>query len=193
MLKWSGRACLDAPVPANVQAHIWHCLSVSWSVCPLGWMHVWLVNNQPSWLLIMLSAAEAGGLTYHSSRSHSPCDVISLHLVTLHYTSLRRPVFLASLRGAGAENPRCFHHNRVDVTAPVAKRRPLIEKHRTSLSPPSPRATPGAFPPQSYGAPGALWDREPLTRRRARSSRTSQSGRPASSADVGDGKSGVVV
>lgn len=94
VLKWSGRACLDALMPTNVQAHIWHCLSVSWSVCPLGWMDVWLVNNQPSWLLIILSAAEAGGLTYHSSRSHSPCDVISLHLVTLHYTLLRRPVFL---------------------------------------------------------------------------------------------------
>lgn len=91
VLKWSGRACLEARVPTNVQAHIWHCLSVSQTVCPLGWMDVWLVNNQYGWLLIILSAAEAGGLTYHSSQSRSPCDVISLHLVTLDYVLQWRP------------------------------------------------------------------------------------------------------
>lgn len=144
-------------MPANVQARLWHCLSVSRSVCPLGWMRVWLVNNRPGWLLIIRSAAEAGGLAYRSSRPRSPCDVISPHLVTLHYTRLRRPSFRRSASfagGPGAEDPRRFHHSGVDVTAPVEKWRPLIEKHRASLVP---TFTPTRPQTVSRCSPAARW------------------------------------
>lgn len=55
-------------------------------ICQCPSLSVWLVNNQPHWLLIILPAVKAGGHTYHSSQFYSACDVISLHLVTMHKT-----------------------------------------------------------------------------------------------------------
>lgn len=89
-----GESGRPVTLPANVPARIWQRvsgLSVSRSVCPFGRMSVWPVHNQ-CWLAANHPPSCREQVAAHTSAPgfhHSPCDVISPHLVTPRYTLAR--------------------------------------------------------------------------------------------------------